>query len=168
MSLRKKRILLLLLSTLLLLGLSTRLKPIDRELWHADLLEQMEKTDDFSEFCDLLFRYGVTADSITTAYTLRDPSAYGIPALPPRLLETGSGRKSAKKQASVTRSTASLLLNKMCELKVPEGELFVMGDHRGTSVDSRSRIFGTVPAASVVARPKLVAWLVYGIAWLGN
>ncbi len=122
MSLRKKRILLLLLSTLLLLGLSTRLKPIDRELWHADLLEQMEKTDDFSEFCDLLFRYGVTADSITTAYTLRDPSAYGIPALPPRLLETGSGRKSAKKQASVTRSTASLLLNKMCELKVPEGD----------------------------------------------
>lgn len=53
-------------------------------------------------------------------------------------------------------------------LKVPEGELFVMGDHRGTSVDSRSRIFGTVPAASVVARPKLVAWPVYGIAWLGN
>ena len=38
---------------------------------------------------------------------------------------------------------------------VGEGELFVMGDHRGNSVDSR--VFGTVPVDNVVGR----AWLRY-------
>ena len=38
---------------------------------------------------------------------------------------------------------------------VGEGELFVMGDHRSSSVDSR--VFGTVPVDSVVGR----AWLRY-------
>ncbi|HTC86266.1 MAG TPA: signal peptidase I [Candidatus Acidoferrum sp.] len=38
---------------------------------------------------------------------------------------------------------------------VPDGELFVMGDHREASADSRS--FGTVPVGSVIGR----AWLRY-------
>lgn len=38
---------------------------------------------------------------------------------------------------------------------VPEGELFVMGDHREKSADSRA--FGTVPVSSVIGR----AWLRY-------
>ena len=52
-------------------------------------------------------------------------------------------------------------------LTVPEGELFVMGDHRAFAVDSRSRIFGTVPVESVAGRPIAVIWPAYECAWLG-
>ena len=45
--------------------------------------------------------------------------------------------------------------NDVSSWTVGEGELFVMGDHRGNSVDSR--VFGTVPVDSVVGR----AWLRY-------
>ncbi len=40
--------------------------------------------------------------------------------------------------------------------KVPEGKLFVMGDHRGASDDSRAK--GTVPADKVIGRAFVVIW----------
>lgn len=52
-------------------------------------------------------------------------------------------------------------------LAVPEGELFVMGDHRAMAVDSRSRVFGTVPVDSVAGRVALVVWPVFDVKWLG-
>lgn len=39
---------------------------------------------------------------------------------------------------------------------VPEGELFVMGDNRGDSIDSRS--FGPIPESEVVGRAFVVMW----------
>jgi signal peptidase I len=39
---------------------------------------------------------------------------------------------------------------------VPEGELFVMGDHRLRSADSR--VFGTIPIANVIGRAFLRYW----------
>lgn len=119
-NLPQKRILLLLLSTVLLLSILPRLRPAGREMWHADLLNQMEQTDDFSEFCDLLFRYGVTSDSVTTAYTLEDPSAYGIPAFFSTLTSQEGGKRGAEKQAAITRNTSSLLLRKLENLNVPQ------------------------------------------------
>jgi signal peptidase I len=39
---------------------------------------------------------------------------------------------------------------------VPKGQLFVMGDHRGASSDSRAH--GTVPQSRVVGRAFVVIW----------
>jgi signal peptidase I len=39
---------------------------------------------------------------------------------------------------------------------VPEGELFVMGDHRQRSADSR--VFGTIPTSNVIGRAFLRYW----------
>ncbi|RKE21372.1 signal peptidase I [Streptomyces sp. TLI_171] len=47
-------------------------------------------------------------------------------------------------------------------LKVPEGRIWVMGDHRGNSLDSRYHMDqpggGTVPVGNVVGRAFVVAW----------
>ena len=49
---------------------------------------------------------------------------------------------------------------------VPVGELFLMGDHRAESVDSRS--FGPVPVSSVVGRAWLRYWPLDHLAILGG
>ncbi|RCH64683.1 signal peptidase I [Streptomyces sp. SDr-06] len=48
------------------------------------------------------------------------------------------------------------------EVKVPQGRIFVMGDHRSNSADSRYHLDdghqGTVPVSGVVGRAVVVAW----------
>lgn len=51
---------------------------------------------------------------------------------------------------------------------VPEGNMFVMGDYRGLSVDSRSSTFGTVAVDSAVARPWFVIWPLFRAANLNG
>ena len=59
--------------------------PTDNESYRTSQLEKLENPSSFSEFTNALFCYEVTSDSITTAYTLKNPSAYHIPELSPRL-----------------------------------------------------------------------------------
>ena len=59
--------------------------PTDNADYHAILLEKMEYAKTFSDFTNALFCYEATTDSITTAYTLKNPADYDIPALPAKL-----------------------------------------------------------------------------------
>lgn len=59
--------------------------PTNSTNYHSRLLETMEHADNFETFSDALFRYEVTSDSITTAYSIKDLDKWDIPALEPRL-----------------------------------------------------------------------------------
>lgn len=46
---------------------------------------------------------------------------------------------------------------------VPRGRMFVAGDYRAVSIDSRNRAFGMAAEADVVGRPVAVVWPVFAI-----
>lgn len=84
----KKIHLYLLISILLISVIFISIKivsPTENKSYHTQLLEQMEHASSFSEFTNALFCYETSCDSITTAYTLKNPSAYQIPKLAPKL-----------------------------------------------------------------------------------
>lgn len=104
-----KRLLFLLLSFLilaftifLLFGIQT-VAPTENERYRTELFEKMEHATSFSSFTNALFCYEVTSDSISTSYTLKNPAAYHIPKLDPRLTSFSykdyeeSRKKSSKK-----------------------------------------------------------------------
>lgn len=53
--------------------------------YRVGLLEKIEYAKTFSEYTNALFCYEVTSDSVTTAYTLKNPTDYDIPELPAAL-----------------------------------------------------------------------------------
>lgn len=57
----------------------------DNDGYRAGLLEKIEYAKTFSDYTSALFCYEVTSDSVTTAYTLKNPSDYDIPELPATL-----------------------------------------------------------------------------------
>ena len=62
-----------------------------------------------------------------------------------------------KAEAEITPFTSDFMLEeKTGKSAVPEGELFVMGDNRQDSMDSRE--IGTVPIEDVVGKANLVFW----------
>jgi len=57
-----------------------------------------------------------------------------------------------------------LATDDFAEVTVPKGELFVLGDNRGSSFDSRR--FGPIERSSVVGRAVVKVWPLGGACWL--
>ena len=53
----------------------------NRTIFRKRLLNDINKTQSFSDFENNLFRYEITSDSVTSTYTLKDPEKYNIPNL---------------------------------------------------------------------------------------
>ena len=112
-------IILCLLFTTILFFLLPQLieSPSSRETYRQLQLQLALDADSFDSFCQAMFRYEVTSDSITTAYLLRNPDKYNIPQLSPVLSSfSGEEYKTTKTISSTKQSTCSelsMLLEKL-------------------------------------------------------
>lgn len=86
--------------------------PTNNSSYHSKLLENMENAKRFEDFTDALFRYEVTSDSITTAYSIKNPDKWDIPTLEPRI--TTFSYKDYLKESTDNTPDKTLLFVEKC------------------------------------------------------
>lgn len=89
--------------------------PARNDHYHSTLLENIQQAEDFDSFTDALFCYEVTADSITTAYTLKEPGRYHIPDLAPSLSNFSHDAYKSERQRKARQDLLSSLSQKLGE-----------------------------------------------------
>lgn len=111
----------------------------------------------------------VTRDDLVLIRYAPQPAADGgeVPLMIKRAIamggdtiDTGGG------EMIVNQSTVAGHLgesDRVYPITVPTGQMFVVGDARAASIDSRQRAFGLVPEADVIARPVAVLWPAFDI-----
>ena len=77
--------------------------------YRTSQLQEMEDAQSFEAFTEALFRYETTTDSVTTAYTLKNPAACNIPALEPRLTSFSYDAYSKSSAVKTNRNTLELM-----------------------------------------------------------
>jgi hypothetical protein len=94
---------------------SRRVTPTDYQDYHSSLLEKMEYAKTFSDFTDALFCYEITSDTVTTAYTLKNPSQYDIPTLPATLSTFSYNQYDKNKSEKTEEALFTLLSNQLSQ-----------------------------------------------------
>lgn len=85
------------------------ISPTDSAGYHANLLEKMQSAKTFNDFTNALFCYEASSDSISTAYLLKKPSDYDIPALEPRLTSFSYKKYSQASTKQTNQKTLDLI-----------------------------------------------------------
>lgn len=78
-------------------------------------MEKMEYAQTFSDFTSALFCYEVSTDSITTAYTLKNPQIYDIPSLPATLSTFSFQKYDTDKTEKTEEKLLTLLSNQLSQ-----------------------------------------------------
>ncbi len=94
---------------------------------------------------------GLPGDRVVCCNDLGQMSVNGVPLEEPYIRGAGSGSPASERDF---------------QIDVPEGTLWVMGDNRGNSSDSRFN--GTVPISDVVGRAFVISWPLDRWTWLDN
>ena len=106
-------LLILLFITLFTYRLFITSDTVSRDRYRSMVLNDIKNSKTLSCFFDNLFRYEVTANSVTTAFTLKNPKSFGIPALPPVLNENTSRKYKKDSINGNQEKTISMLLKKL-------------------------------------------------------
>ena len=108
----------------------------------------------------VLINYSVEPDGETTKRLRTALLIKRAAGMPGDQIDTAGGQIIIDREEAVGDLVSSDLVY---PVTVPTGYMYVLGDNRELSVDSRQRSFGMVQEADVIARPIAVVWPVYAI-----
>ena len=81
--------------------------------YRDNILSSVNNAKNFKEFSDNLFRYEVTNNSVTTAFTLKNPEEYGIPDLSPVLNDISARQYSKDAKGKISKKIIDRIQKKL-------------------------------------------------------